>query len=301
MDANTAQGFYGEHFESVIYFALFALVLNFIAKNKGFFSLPPPSARDAKEKGLPFLFVLICFGFYLFFNMAFAPFVAYCIKQYYLHFRPGETPAIEIMGWVQFLTVASVLSSFIWYSCKTKNRVFVTRLVKDYSIPSPSNPLYDWFLGVLTWFLSFPIVVVVGQLADILVYFLFGLETYEQVAVRYLKMTLGSPSMLTIALFTILLAAPMIEEFLFRALLQSWFKKFLGTKAAILLAAFCFALFHVAPSQGMGNISLVISLFSFACFLGFIYEKQGSLFASIGLHMTFNAVSTFRILFMPEG
>src|SRR3989304_2390656 len=68
----------------------------------------------------------------------------------------------------------------------------------------------------------------------------------------------------------------------------------------IFLAGLCFALFHLAPSQGLGNISLIVSLFAFSCYLGFIYEKRGSLFASIGLHMTFNAVSTFRILFFPE-
>ena len=71
-------------------------------------------------------------------------------------------------------------------------------------------------------------------------------------------------------------------------------------KKAIVFSALCFALFHYAPSQGMGNISLLATLFLFALFLGFIYERQASLFASIGLHMTFNAVSTFRILFFPE-
>jgi membrane protease YdiL (CAAX protease family) len=71
-------------------------------------------------------------------------------------------------------------------------------------------------------------------------------------------------------------------------------------KKAIIFSALCFSLFHLAPSQGIGNISLVASLFLFALFLGFIYERQASLFASIGLHMTFNAVSTVRILFFPD-
>ena len=82
--------------------------------------------------------------------------------------------------------------------------------------------------------------------------------------------------------------------------MQSWFKERLGPKAAILIAALCFACFHLAPSQGAGNISVAISLFTFACFLGFIYERQGSLYAPIALHMTFNTVSALRILFIPE-
>ncbi|MBI3211827.1 MAG: CPBP family intramembrane metalloprotease [Simkania negevensis] len=52
-------------------------------------------------------------------------------------------------------------------------------------------------------------------------------------------------------------------------------------------------LFHLSSSQGVGNISLFI----FALYLGFLYEKQCSLFASIALHMTFNSISVIRILF----
>jgi hypothetical protein len=113
-------------------------------------------------------------------------------------------------------------------------------------------------------------------------------------------MTIDSPFMLSIALFTIIIAAPVTEEFIFRGMLQNWLKTKLGTKSAIITTSACFALFHLSSSQGLGNISLALSLFSFACFLGFIYEKKGSLYASIGLHMTFNAVSTLRILFSPN-
>ena len=149
----------------------------------------------------------------------------------------------------------------------------------------------------MTWVLAVPITVIVEQLADIVVYALFGLENYEQEAVRYLKAALNSPSRLTAALLLILGAAPLIEEFLFRGLLQTWVKKYLGVKAAILIASLAFALFHISPAHGVGNISLVPSLFTFSCFLGFIYERQQSLYASITLHMVFNCVTTLRILF----
>ena len=93
------------------------------------------------------------------------------------------------------------------------------------------------------------------------------------------------------------MSAPLLEEFLFRGLFQTWIKKHLGVKAAILIASLCFALFHVSVAHGVGNLSLVPSLFVFSCFLGFIYERQKSLFASIVLHTTFNLVSTLRIIF----
>jgi membrane protease YdiL (CAAX protease family) len=173
-------------------------------------------------------------------------------------------------------------------------------LWKDFSIPTSTSIIKDFFSGAAVWLLGFPVVAVTGQICDLLSYLIFGMQPYEQVAVRYLKMTLSSMPMLFVALFSILIAAPVIEEFLFRGMLQSWLKSRLGTKAAILLSSLAFSLFHMAASQGLGNISVVVSLFSFACFLGFIYEKRGSLFASIGLHMTFNTISTFRILFFSE-
>jgi uncharacterized protein len=205
----------------------------------------------------------------------------------------------SLFGWAQLSAILLTLALLFWFSTKL-DRPTLKKIWKDYSIPTAKRRIFDVFIGACTWLISFPPVVVIGQLADMLIFALFGVESYEQVAVRYLKMTLGSPPMLAVALFTILIAAPVMEEYLFRGLLQNWLKQHLGKKAAILIAAFCFALFHLAPSQGLGNISLIVSLFSFACFLGFIYERQASLFASIGLHMTFNTISTLRILFSPD-
>ena len=153
-------------------------------------------------------------------------------------------------------------------------------------------------MGALCWFLTFPLISVLGHLIDIVVRTLFELKVYEQVAVRFLKMAKGHPVLLIIALITIVIVAPFLEEFLFRGILQTFLKKHLGRKGGITLASAIFALFHFAPSQKAGNISLLISLFAFACFLGFLYEKRRSLFAPIGLHMTFNLMSALRILFI---
>ncbi|MCX6990118.1 MAG: CPBP family intramembrane metalloprotease [Chlamydiae bacterium] len=288
-----AQGHIGENIETIVLFAILALFLNMIAKSKGFFTLPPPGPFSKQQ-----IFgrqVASCFGIYLSYSLLLAPFITYLCKLFYTNI---DLP-VALISWVQFSTISLILITLFVYA-KRQDRTLMKRIWKDYSLPNPSSPLTDWVIGALTWVLGFPVVVVVGELCDTLIYLLFGMQPYEQVAVRYLKMTLESPPMLIIALFTILIAAPVIEEFLFRGMLQTWLKNRLGTKAAILIASMCFALFHLAASQGLGNISLALSLFSFACFLGFIYEKKGSLFASIGLHMTFNAVSTLRILFFSE-
>ena len=204
-----------------------------------------------------------------------------------------------VLGWIQLFVLLGIFLLFYLYSKAQEPELF-KRVWKDRKIPNPKPIVTDFLIGVRTWIISFPLVIAVGQLADMALYFFYGYENYEQVAVRYLKTTLGSPPMLAIALFTILIAAPVIEEFLFRGCLQNFFKRYMLPKSAIVLSALCFSLFHFSTSQGIGNVSLVASLFLFALFLGFIYERQASLFASIGLHMTFNGVSTFRILFFPE-
>ncbi len=128
------------------------------------------------------------------------------------------------------------------------------------------------------------------------VYALFNITTYDQVAVLYLKIAMQSPALLVSMLISILVVAPILEEFLFRGLLQTYLKNYLGKKGAIFVAALLFGLFHFNSAQGVGNISIILSLFSFGCFLGFIYERQGSLLASISLHATFNAVNVLYII-----
>ena len=154
-------------------------------------------------------------------------------------------------------------------------------------------------IGIFSWFLCFPLVVAIGQLVDMLLHMLTGFQNYEQVAVRYLKTTLSSPPMLAVALFIILIAAPIIEEILFRGFLQTYFKRFVSVKWAIVLSSLALPFSTWLPAKGLATSLLHLS-FSFALYLGFIYERQASLFASFALHMTFNAVSTFRILFFPD-
>jgi uncharacterized protein len=294
--ANFSQD-YVEYFQGIFLFGLLGCILLWAAKSKGYFVLPHPTER--KAHAINFKTVVVVFAIYLGMTMLVAPILIHLIKASHSLFSNENLP-VAVLGWVQMLTLIGIFLLFYLYS-KTQDPSLFKKIWKDRSIPHPKPIATDFLMGVMTWFISFPLVIAIGQFADMLLYFFFRFENYEQVAVRYLKTTLNSPPMLAIALFTILLAAPIIEEFLFRGCLQTFFKRYVRPKRAIVLSALCFSLFHFAPSQGIGNISLVASLFVFALFLGFIYERQASLFASIGLHMTFNTVSTCRILFFPDG
>lgn len=199
--------------------------------------------------------------------------------------------------WVRFLNIF-ILTSALWmYGHYCHDNLYKIVWKKPWS---NSSYLSDIKIGILTWFLCFPLISLCGYLIHIFLLYQFGFTNYEQTAVIYLKRSLSSPSRLILALIWILLLAPVIEEFLFRGILQTYLKQKIGLKKAIIFSALFFALIHFSPQQQLGNLSLIPSLFLFACFLGFIYERQQSLFASISLHMTLNFVTSLRILLFSE-
>lgn len=283
----------GESIESILFLGVIGLCTNWIAYSKGFYKLTQPRVPPLS---LPFRHVLAVFGIYIGTMLYVAPLV----MQFVLFLCAPIPPSLELLTAIQFLILLSVILAFAVYS-HFWERDLINKIVKDPTAEGSRPIYYDIGMGVLTWALAFPIVSLIGEVGDLLIYLAFGVENYEQVAVRYLKTTLASPPQLMLALTTIVLIAPITEEFLFRGCLQTYLKRFLGSKASILVTALCFALFHYSSSQDVGNISLIASLFCFALFLGFIYEKQRSLFASISLHMTFNLASALRILFGSEG
>lgn len=287
---------YVDYFRVIFFFGLLGAILLWIAKVNGFFTLP--HSKETRKPPVTPQTLFIVFAIYLGMTMLVAPVLVRMFQSFYTIFST-KSPPVAILGWIQLFVLVSIFLFFYLYS-KTQEPELFKRIWKDRKIPYSKSILTDFLMGMMTWIISFPLVIALGQLTDMILYFVYGYENYEQVAVRYLKTTLNSPPMLAVALFTILIAAPIIEEFLFRGCLQNFMKRYMLPTKAIVLSSICFSLFHLAPSQGIGNISLVASLFLFALFLGFIYERQASLFASIGLHMTFNAVSTFRILFFPD-
>lgn len=273
----------------ILLFGLIALVANYFGWKRGFFRLTPQEPPP-----IQFKHVASVFAIYLACVIFVAPYLAHLL----IRFSAPKMPSFGLIMTIQFVILLLMGLALLLY-CMTQAKDLFKKIWKSPLNP-PSSLLHDFGLGIAVWLMAFPIVSVVGQFFDLVLYIIFQLEQYEQVAVKYLKSTLSSPSQAFLALISIIVIAPIVEEFLFRGSLQTYLKRRFGTKAAIILAAACFAAFHFSTSQGLGNISLIPSLFTFGCFLGFIYERQQSLFASIGLHMTFNFASSLRILFLPE-
>jgi uncharacterized protein len=264
---------------------LMALVASGIAYKLGFFKLPS-FARPLI--GLSHL--LSIFGIYLGY---------YFVLPFFLQtllVRLSSEPILAPYGlmMLQFFISAALLLTLLFYIQTEGPSVFKTAFKNP---GGATSRLYDFSFGMLIWLIAFPWVAAVSELCDFLLYLFFQAQNYEQIAVRYLKDNLASPLQMLLALISIVIIAPIVEEVLFRGTLQQYLKKFFKVRTSILMTALIFACFHFSPMQNLSNLSLIPSLFVFACFLGYIYERQGSIFASIGLHVAFNLASSLQILF----
>lgn len=274
-----------EYLPAIFIFMLISCITNWIGYKKKFYTLP----KSPNVPNISLLQVLGCFGLYF---ITFLPLA-------HLFFRTGLT-LFPSYGQTTIFALTQIISIFcfffLWmFSSFFEKKAFYT-LLKNRSTYPKFTLKQDFLIGASVWLLGAPITSFVGQTFDFIVCLLFGFTTYEQIAIHQLKEALHHPALLTSTLLAVLVSAPVIEEFLFRGILQNMLKQYVSRKSAIVIASFFFAFIHLSPAQGLGNISLFFSLFTFGCFLGFVYERQGSLLASIALHTTFNAITTLQVL-----
>jgi len=91
-----------------------------------------------------------------------------------------------------------------------------------------------------------------------------------------------TPLNLVTMFLALTVAAPVVEELLFRGFLQNALTKYVPIWGAILLSSFLFALVHLQPYAIPGLMSLSIAF-------GYLYHRTGSLRSNIILHMANNA------------
>lgn len=159
----------------------------------------------------------------------------------------------------------------------------------------PAHPVSDIAAGAAATVLALPIVLCT-VLFGAAVRFALG-ETIETVGHPMLENLLASDALgATVMLAaSAILVAPIVEEILYRGLLQtSLLTAMPGRRwTVVTLAAAAFALQHVGlPPHTLPG------LFILGIFLGWLYERTGSLLAPIVLHMGFNAVNFGMVLLM---
>lgn len=288
-----------EHFQLLSVGVLFALIVSWIAWENGFFKRPQQTA--AERSFIPFGQVLGAFAIFLVITLFVIPLLAYLwfsIQAGHLIEMERLSLPLAIQGWWNAATI--VLSALglqvycLLVGSHTQKAVWGI---------ATTSPVRNFLFGSAAWFVSYPFVIIISQLVALGTILFLHREPvhHDQVAVKYLKETMSSPYLLIVTVLLIILIVPILEEILFRGFLQSWLKQVLSLPYAIAATSLIFSLFHFSTSQGWDNVDLILSLFVLSCFLGFLRERQKSLWASIGLHATFNAITVFALLLDEAG
>lgn len=158
--------------------------------------------------------------------------------------------------------------------------------------------LLDAIWAFVLLVISIPMILFISELCEYINYLIFNEAGAEQIVVTNFRNSATEPLKKAVMLFSILIYAPMTEELLFRGFVLNYLKPYIGSVGAIIGSAAVFSVFHFSLAQGIGNLPILVSLFVFALYLGFLYEKRGSLIATILMHFGFNAINVLRIQYM---
>lgn len=274
----------------VIIASLFGLWINYKAWKNEYYTHP----ANADPGGLRLIDVIGAFTSFLILQFLVIPLLAILWFYPELLTKDGTVEMEPVTrGWLNYVAIVFIGLGLLVYTFFLNPRT--ARPVWG-SGTFEGNNVKHFMMGVLTWVISFPIVVVVGEIIGLIISQLVPEYKPEQTAVKQLKETATNPFLFWSMVAIIVTIVPIIEELLFRGYLQTWIKGHVGYKAAIVITAAIFALFHYTTTQGIGNLELLVSLFILALFLGWIFERERSLWASIGLHATFNALSIGMII-----
>jgi hypothetical protein len=91
-----------------------------------------------------------------------------------------------------------------------------------------------------------------------------------------------------------MVGAPFVEELFFRGLLQRSMVR-LGVAAAF-VQALVFGLIHVTPTEGLGNVGIVLGVGVFGLVLGLAARHYGRLGPTMVAHALFNAAAVVPVL-----
>ena len=276
--------------ETSLFLVALALFLHGFAFYEGFFRLGDEVPRRGSVD-----FTTVCIVFALYVGSAFV-IIPSALSMIYGSALGSALASIKGMYVPQIISVSiqlGILALLIIYLGSRRTEILFGKS------PTLQSVTQDVTIGVLLLILAFPLVMILIGFAEMLIQHFSPGVLPDQEAIRIMKQSLSYlPSFITMTVSAVLVA-PLIEEFVFRGILQSFLRNYLGPIGSILISSFIFALFHFSTRQGLGNISLIITLFFLALYLGFAYEKQRSLVASFTLHMLFNGINIVR-LFISE-
>ena len=270
-----------------------ALVMSFlvliIAWTRNFFK-QFGTAQFVKIRGWN---VIVGFGLFLLFQILMVPlFISLVSKALWGAAADQELNVPLVRNWINFFLIIGGCtgSALAFFTLNRSQRQFLVGKQK----------YADFLLGVASWFLIYPLMLFLSQGISLLVWYIFHQTFEEQVVVQNLRKIMEHPILFGLTGLSIITIVPLSEEFLFRGLLQNWLKDKLGSSFAITLTSIVFAFFHFSTDIGISNIELISSLYVLSWMLGYLFERQQSLWASVGLHSIFNLISLLMIIYVPK-
>lgn len=273
--------------------ALFSFIVLGCAHKFGYFKLPPKTPPFQ----LPFKYVLGAFVFFLFAALVVFSIAYFLVLPWLTGISVKEVATIPYQwkGWIHIISITLVLIALLGYCALIKKDAAHAIFWGDQK-PSWDLVVKNIGWGIASLLIAYPLVIFVHVFSSHLSEWIFGKSGIEQVAVKELGKAKGDPGLLAAMSILTAIIVPFLEELLFRGFLQTWIRRYVGRIGTIFVTGLIFACAHFAASQGVGNFELIISLFSLSCFLGFIYERQKTLWAPFGLHMSFNGLNVIGLL-----
>jgi membrane protease YdiL (CAAX protease family) len=153
---------------------------------------------------------------------------------------------------------------------------------------APTRPLRALGVAVLCLAATYPLFLLAGEIAQLL-----GHPVGDDAeTVKYLAGPL-KPWDKAAAILLAVGVAPLVEEFIYRGFFYGVTKKFAGPWAAMISSALVFAAIHQNPPA-------LPAYFLLACGLTLAYERTGSIWTPIAMHVLFNAITVVVIFFFPQ-
>lgn len=272
--------------------------------SKGFYSL---GAEIARPQELRFFTLFLFFLYWIFIQNLLIPLFLYGITPFISKYATLQGTRLWLITLSQWSYALLILLGFILLhfhlSKDLRQKILLRYGYKNTYRDTKGKEwiytriFYDIGFALLILLIALPTVSFLDGFSEYILTKIVELPIPNQVAVQYLIDSKDHLFAYSTMIIVAIVFAPFIEEYLFRGLLQTYIRGYFGPKGSILLSSLIFSLFHFSLSQSIGNIPLLISLFIFALYLGFCYEKRESLVASIALHMSFNATSVIRMHF----
>jgi len=144
------------------------------------------------------------------------------------------------------------------------------------------------FYGLTGYIAMLPILVALLVLTFILMS-LFKYTPQKQAVVELFLKEKGTRFLLYTSIFAAVVG-PVIEELFFRGFLYNAIKKYIGALAAMLITALIFAVLHA-------HVAGFLPIMALGMLLAYMYEKTGTLVASITVHIMHN-LSMVLLVFM---